>query len=204
MKRKCFGVKKNISSCARDVNKFIGSGLKAKGYCGGAECFDAITADAVSKTRADREKAERKQHAQDKQRIKSIKTVCSEAQRDVNAMIRAVDIYLGYSCIATGAPISDAGHFYHAGSKYQISWLRFFHANIHGQGAKSNRYAGGGDALNYMEGIIKRYGHDYLNDLQEFKRATDCGQVPAPTREEVLAMAKWCRAMTKIYKNKTK
>lgn len=141
---------------------------------------------------------------EDLQRIKSISTLCSEAQGDVNAMIRAVDIALGYSCIATGAPISDAGHFYHAGTKYRVSWLRFFHANIHGQGAQSNRYTGGGDALNYMEGIINRYGHDYLNDLKEFKRSTDSGLVPPPTKEELTQMAAWCRAMTRIYKKMQK
>ena len=72
----------------------------------------------------------------DRERIKPISTLCSEAQRDVNAMIRSADIALGHSCIATGSEISDAGHFYHAGTKYRVSWLRFFHANIHGQGSQ--------------------------------------------------------------------
>ena len=154
---------------------------------------------AKDKARKERAKKDRAKNKADKERIKSLSTVCSEAQKDVNAMIRAADIAHGYRCIASGQPISDCGHFYHAGSKYRISWLRFYHANLHGQGAHSNRYSGGGDALNYVRGLHDRYGEQYISELEDFKECEDQGLWPKPTREEVRAMAKWCREMTKIY-----
>lgn len=147
-------------------------------------------------------KERKQQHKADRERIKSLTEVCSEAQEDVNAMIRAADISAGYRCIASGSEISDCGHFYHAGSKYRTSWLRFHHANLHGQGVKSNRYIGGGDAINYMQGLRERYGDVYFAELEDFKRVQDQGGWPKPTREEVRALAKWARAMTRIYKRK--
>ncbi len=134
---------------------------------------------------------------------KSLSQVCSYYQKDVNRMIRAVDRLNGYKCIATGSEISDAGHFYHAGSKYRISWLRFFHGNIHGQGKKSNRYGRGTEeVIDYQQGIIDRYGQSYLNDLNEFKRMEDSGLIPKPSKSDVQAMAKWCRAMARIYEKR--
>lgn len=182
-------------------------------------CQDWFAADSMMKTprgtfctmshaiewgrkqaKAKAEKARKAKHKADKERIKPLSNVCAEAQRDVNAMIRAVDEYHGYRCIATGEPISDCGHFYHAGSKYRISWLRFHHANLHGQGSQSNRFAGGGDALNYAKGLEARYGSRYIEELDDFKLCEDQGLWPRPTKEEVRALAAWCRAMTRIYK----
>jgi hypothetical protein len=136
----------------------------------------------------------------DLDRIKSLSEICSETQRDVNAMIRAADQHLYGACIATGGPISDAGHFHHAGAQYRISWLRFHHANIHGQSAQSNRFSGGGDKLNYLSGLVARHGQTYYEELEDFKRCTDSGLYTAPTREELKGLAAWCRAMTRIYK----
>lgn len=207
MQKNCYGVKKRVTGCNREIKSLIGYALTKKGWCGNEACRYAITQSELAALESKLKKSNREQSKitqADKLRIMPLSTLCSKVQHDVNAMIRAADIAMGYSCIATGATISDAGHFYHAGTKYRVSWLRFFHANIHGQGTKSNRYAGGGDALNYMEGIIKRYGHDYLKDLQEFKRATDSGFIPAPTKEELTQMASWCREMTRIYKNMQK
>lgn len=196
---KCFGSRRRIANCKKEARFPVGSGLSAKPCCGNDDCKDAIIAYALEKARKSI-KTERAQKTKvDKERIKSLSTICSEAQKDVNAMIRALDMYHGYKCIASGQDISDCGHFYHAGSKYRISWLRFHHANLHGQGAKSNRYAGGGDALNYVEGLKSRYGTKYIEELKDFKRCEDLGLWPKPTKEEVRAMATWCRAMTRLY-----
>lgn len=146
------------------------------------------------------EKKTRAERRTKKQELKSLSTICSEAQRYVNAMILAADKSMGYRCIATGREIQHAGHYVHAGSKYRISWLRFYHANIHGQHGESNAYKGG-DSVNYRAGLVERYGEQYVSELEEFKLATDRGEIPKPTREEVAGMVKWCKAMTKIYKD---
>ena len=192
MARRCKQCKEVEIKPARQCTDIV----EKKGFCS-IECLAAM---GKAKNLLAKEKERRKKTAEDKERIKSLSAICSEAQRDVNAMIRAVDECHGHRCIATVEPISDCGHFYHAGSKYRISWLRFHHANLHGQGAKSNRYAGGGDALNYINGLEARYGKQYIEELKDFKACQDQGLWPKPTRVEVRAMASWCRAMTRIYK----
>jgi hypothetical protein len=169
--------------------------VEKKGFCS-IECLTQMTRVKIAKA----EKVRRnKKNQADRQRIKPLSTICSEAQKDVNAMIRAVDELHGHACIATGRQIEHAGHYVHAGRKYRISWLRFFHANIHGQNGESNSKQAG-DAVNYREGMVQRYGEQYVRELEDFKRCEDSGIFQAPTKDEVLAMAAWCRAMTRRYK----
>lgn len=173
--------------------------VEKKGFCS-IECLASMAKVKVAK--AEKTKAAKKKKS-DLQRIKPLSTMCSEAQRDVNAMIRAVDQLHGHGCIATGLQIEHAGHYIHAGRKYRISWLRFYHANIHGQNGESNSKQAG-DAINYRAGMIQRYGEQYVRELEDFKRCEDSGLITAPTKDEVLAMAAWCRAMTRIYKKMQK
>ena len=167
------------------------------------DCAKELAVAKLNKKKKADQATANKRSRKEKQDIKPMATICREAQKVVNTMVTTIDRGMGYDCIATNQKISDAGHYYHAGSKYRISWLRFMHFNIHGQGAKSNRYGRGTEeAEDYAAGLVSRYNEQYLTDLREFKRMTDSGMVPAPTREEVAGMVKWCRAMTKIYKNK--
>ena len=188
--------KKRCKHCKEYV--FVGDGKQLP--CGFFCSISHAVEFGAAKAKKQNERQRRAKTKADKERIKSLAEVCSEAQKDVNAMIRAADIAAGYLCIASGAEVSDCGHFYHAGSKYRTSWLRFHHANLHGQGAKSNRYSGGGDAINYMQGLRERYGEVYVAELEDFKRVQDQGGWPKPTREEVRALAKWARAMSRIYR----
>ena len=193
MARKC-----SMRGCKKEAIIFPSSGLKV--WCS-TDCMMEYAESVVRKEKQVRIVERKKETKRKRQELKSMAKVCSEAQKEVNKMIRAADLHLGYTCIATGQPIHDAGHFFHAGSKYRISWLRFFHGNIHGQGFKSNRYGRGAEeTLDYTQGLIDRYGESYLEDLKEFKRLEDNGLIPTPTRDEIAAMVKWCRAMTRIYK----
>ena len=145
------------------------------------------------------EKAEKEHYKQRKQSIMPLGTLCSKIQNDVNSMILSVDRMLGMHCIATGAEPEHAGHYFHAGTKYRISWLRFMHFNIHGQSAESNTHKSG-DAAAYRLGMIERYGSEYVESLEEFKRMEDSGLIPAPTREELVKMGAWCRDMARRYR----
>lgn len=132
-----------------------------------------------------REKEQRKKNAQDKERIKSLSTLCSEAQVAVNKYIMARDRAAGYACISCGNPnITEAGHLYHAGSKYRTSRLRFDHSVINGQCGDCNRYQGG-RPLEYSQGFIARYGQQAYDDMQELKRKADSGELEPLTKDEV-------------------
>ena len=191
------------SKCANRCGEYASFSVPmGKAFCS-MSCCTSFAAKVVRKEKQVIIVREKKDTAARRSKLQSISAACSEAQKDVNAMIRAADIKLGFRCIASGAEISDGGHFYHAGSKYRVSWLRFLPSNIHGQGSKSNRYPSSEEKLDYLEGLENRYGTDYIKDLKEFKRMEDHGLIPAPTKEEVKAMAKWCRAMTRIYKSQS-
>lgn len=169
--------------------------IEKKGYCSTA-CLASHMRD---KRIAKENKAVRARNAADRARIETLQQCITKAQADINKFITTYDKLFYGKCIASDEAVSDCGHFYHRGSKYRTSWITMFHGNLHGQGAHSNRYSGGGDSYNYRLGIIKRYGKDYLKSLIRFKRLEDWGEMPKPTKDQVRACAKWHRDMTKIY-----
>lgn len=143
-------------------------------------------------------KEQRKKTREDKLRIETIRQTCGKAQEDFNRLICTYDrIHYG-CCISGGGPVQEAGHLYHRGSKYGVSWLTFFHANLHGQSTHDNCFKGG-EGYNYRRGLIARHGKDWLLAVERMKQLEDRGELPKPTKEEVRAMAKWCRAMTRLY-----
>jgi hypothetical protein len=85
-------------------------------------------------------------------------------EKIVNPYIRERDneIWHGKS-ISDNGRISDAGHYYSVGAK---PGLRFCVQNIHGQSASGNRFKGS-DAINYRIGLVKRYGEDYVKELDQ-------------------------------------
>lgn len=82
----------------------------------------------------------------------------------VNPYIRERDneCYNGKS-ISDNGQISDAGHYYSVGAK---TGLRFCIQNIHSQSKSGNSHMfKGGDLINYRIGLVKRYGEDYVKEL---------------------------------------
>lgn len=197
MTRRCAG-----TGCRAESNGYC---LKRQ-WCGGEDCKQDIFKQqlakedkAAAKKRAAIAKVGRVKQKADVDRIETLQQACGKAQTDFNRLIVAYDKKFYGKCISSGAVISDAGHLIHRGSKYRTSWLTFFHANLHGQGAKANRYDGGGDSHNYRRGLIARHGKDWLLAVERMKLLEDRGELPKPTKEEVRAMSAWCRAMTRIY-----
>lgn len=138
---------------------------------------------ALVVTRKDAEKRERKKTRQMRERIKTLSELCQEAQTEVNRYVRLRDADKG--CISCGSPnVSDAGHFFHAGSKYRTSPLRLDPRNLSAQCPKCNRYSGGGNAVEYMHGYIKRHGQEAFDELVAYKEAVDRGEVPSLTKDE--------------------
>lgn len=173
-----------------------------------AVCFTIECAAAHGK--AQREKKEAKaakewdaETRRRKEAAKTIKTLCSELQKIVNEYARWRDFLAGYKCISCEErEIVDAGHFYHAGSKYQISRLRFNLLNLNGQCEHCNRYTGGGNALAYLEGFIQRHGQEKLEELKAAKLAADRGEEKPLTKDEVREMKTEFRVMIRELKKK--
>lgn len=168
-----------------------------------AKCALEYAREQARKKEAKEEREWKAETARRKEEAKTLKTLCVELQRIVNEYIRWRDVLAGYKCISCGErDITDAGHFYHAGSKYQISRLRFNLLNLNGQCEHCNRYAGGGNALAYLEGFILRHGQEKLDELKAAKLAADRGEEKPLTKDEVRGMKVEFRAMIRELKRK--
>ncbi len=152
-----------------------------------AECAIKMIHAARAKEAVKREKEERKDLRERKMAIKTLATLCSEVQRDINKLI--MEIYRDKPCISCGSPnISEAGHFFHAGSKYRTSRFRFDLRNIRPQCGHCNRHAGGGNQHGYRLGYIARHGIQAFEELEEAKRIADRGELLPLTKEEVITI----------------
>ena len=168
--------------------------VEKKGFCS-IECLAAM---AREKNSAKACRQVKQKHKEDKLGIETLRQACGKAQIDFNKMICTYDRLFYGECISGGGPVQEAGHLVHRGSKYGTSWLTFFHANLHGQSTHDNCFKGG-EEYNYRRGLIKRHGKHWLLQVEKMKRLEDCGELPKPTKDEVRAMASWCRAMTRLY-----
>jgi hypothetical protein len=94
-------------------------------------------------------------------------------------------------CISCGsAAVTDAGHFFHRGSKYRTSWLTLDRRNLVGQCRSCNSFKGGGNQYQYRLGYIDRYGLDAFEALEEAKRLEDSGETPRPTIDGITEFIK--------------
>jgi hypothetical protein len=109
----------------------------------------------------------RKKKAQTKvlrDKLKTLTDYENEAKKEFQKYIRKRDENL--SCVSCGTfqtDIWDGGHF----KKAELySGVIFDEMNCHRQCRKCNRFLGGNE-LNYREGLVKRYGIDYVLEIEE-------------------------------------
>lgn len=136
----------------------------------------------------EQEKLGRAKHREQKRNLLTLEQVCIKLTTEVNACIRERDRDKG--CISCGKAVIDAGHLYHAGSKYRTSRLRFHYLNVNGQCDQCNRFVGGGNEGEYIEGFIYRYGKPALEELREYKRWVDRGNEPTLHKDQVWELIK--------------
>ena len=89
----------------------------------------------------------------------------NKLQGHINAIARHIDY--GQPCIATGSyeGKQNGGHYISVGSNKTI---RYCLHNVHLQSEHSNTWKSG-DTLRYQQGIIKRYGKDYLDFMDNLQ-----------------------------------
>jgi len=145
-------------------------------YCEKTDCQDARIEKALKKVRKSTEAATKKANVEwnkeRKQIMEKLKTL-SEYEKEAKIFfqhwIRIRDVSNGYDCISCGAkitiPTADGSHYYNAN---QFSGLIFNETNCHASCQKCNRFEGG-RLLDYREGLITRYGVEYLNELESKK-----------------------------------
>lgn len=128
---------------------------------------------AQAKLAAKKAKEAHQERQKDRAKLESMKTRSDwmkEAQKAFNAYIRARDA--DNPCICCGLPLDmgtysrggsyDAGHYRSVGS---APHLRFDERNCHAQRKQCNQY-GGGRAVDYRIGLIKRIGFFAVQELE--------------------------------------
>jgi hypothetical protein len=117
----------------------------------------------------ERERNEKKEWRKEKkvrkEKLKTLSEWKNDLQKVINAIVRVIDY--GQPCIATGnyEGKMNAGHYLSVGSN---DTLRFHLDNIHIQSEHSNQYKGG-DTIRYQDGIVKVYGKEYLDFMDNLK-----------------------------------
>jgi hypothetical protein len=114
----------------------------------------------------------------------------------INKLVVLEDKPKGCISCADG-DVTDAGHFFHRGSKYRTSWLTLDRRNLNGQCRHCNSYKGGGNQYEYRLGYIERYGQEAFTALEDAKRMEDRGEMPRPTTEEVREFIKQTKVKIK-------
>lgn len=99
-----------------------------------------------------------------REKLKTLGQYESDAKKEIQKWVRKRDSNL--PCISCGTFTSDlwdGGHF----KKAEIySGVIFDEMNIHRQCRKCNRFLGGNE-LNFREGLIARYGEDYVLKIEK-------------------------------------
>ena len=126
---------------------------------------------------------ERREYSKEvRAKLKTLSEWVTDAQGWVNKVVVAEDKPLG--CISCDSPlVTEAGHYFHRGSKYRIARLTLDRRNLNGQCGHCNRWQGG-KQHEYRIGFIARYGEAAFGALCELKRQTDCGEIKSLTIED--------------------
>ena len=149
---------------------------------------------AIEVAKAKKAKEVRTYQRKGREKLKTLSQLCAETQKIVNRYIRLRDE--GLLCISCyERPVTDAGHLFHAGSKYRTSRLRFDHRVLNGQCAHCNRYKGGGNMQGYESGYLERYGQAAWDEVQELKLQADRGELEPLTDDEVREIARTHRRL---------
>lgn len=131
--------------------------------------FDFKIKKAIAQGRKNIEKAKKQEKAFLKEKVKTLSQYEAEAKKAFQKYIRMRDD--AENCISCGINdknLWDGGHF----KKAEIySGVIFNENNCHKQCRKCNRYLNGNELM-YRQGLVKKYGEQYVNDIEKLANET--------------------------------
>lgn len=118
-------------------------------------------------------------------KLKTLGQFEAEAKKVFQRWVRLRDESSGcVSCPTTEIELFDGGHY----KKAEIySGVIFDERNCHKQCRKCNRFLGGNELM-FREGLIKRYGLDFVNQLEIYANLTRNNKY---TREELIEIKRY-------------
>lgn len=184
--RKCRNCKKELPPVKLSDN------WQRNGFC----VLDCMAKYGLQKAKEQRRKKEKAAQKEAKVKLRTRKDWVNIAQRLLNQIVVLEDKPKGCISCDTGNPVTDSGHYFHRGNKYRVSPLTLLRLNLNGQCEACNRWEGG-KTHDYMVGFIDRYGQAKFDELTEFRRKVDCGEIPPLTIDE-------CKELIEQYKERLK
>jgi len=98
-----------------------------------------------------------------KEKVKTLGQYEAEAKASFQLWVRLRDKNLPCISCAEHKELVDGGHYFKA---ELFSGLIFNEKNVHKQCRKCNRFLGGNE-IQYRIGLVKRFGEDYVNQLEQ-------------------------------------
>jgi hypothetical protein len=147
--------------CKTCKQKFVAKQFNQKNCFENDEC---IKAEIDLKTKA-KKKLEDKKFKEMEERVKT-PVRKNDLQKEINKLSRMIDKKFNYKCIDCDNPFgkqTDAAHLHNVGGHQNI---RFNLHNLHSARSHCNKY-NSEHKVGYRQGIIKRYGDDYLYYISE-------------------------------------
>lgn len=136
-------------------------------WCKKIDCQTAKAMYLLDKKKKDDEKKAKERKKKENKKFKDMKinSYFKEnkklLQNEVNKLSRKIDAHFGFRCIDCDKIFTgqiDAAHLHNVGGNENIRWN--FH-NLHSARGHCNQYSSE-HKVGYREGIIKRYGEEYL------------------------------------------
>lgn len=134
-------------------------------YCDKEDCQNVRIAKAVKKVRENKQKEEKEWVAKVKPKTHA-KEYKADLQREINKLARMIDLKFYDTCIDCGNHFGtqiDGSHLHNVGSHNSTRWNLH---NIHASKSDCNQFHGGRKE-GYKEGILSRYGAEYLQMILE-------------------------------------
>lgn len=150
---------------------------------------------AIGKSNAKKEKERRDKNRKVKDNLKTAGQHRKELQKLINKIAVLIDDK--QPCICRPHEPTEhfnGGHYYSVGSVPAMRWNLH---NIHKQSVKSNKYLGG-EPLLFREGLIKRYGEDYVAALESAREKYKTTKLIIP---EMINLKVKCRKIIGRLKN---
>lgn len=136
-------------------------------YCKEIDCQTAKAMALLNKKKASDKKKREKMTATQTQDFKAMKIRVEapkrkgDLQKEINKLARQIDYYFSFNCIDCGKQMLKqvhGAHFHNVGGNENI---RYNLHNIHSATSQCNKFSSE-HKVGYREGIILRYGDDYL------------------------------------------
>jgi len=135
----------------------------------GNEAKNALIKKAMEKAKEKTKLKDKSERALLKDKLKTLSQYEAEAKKAFQKYIRLRDeLENCISCGVNDKNLWDGGHF----KKAEIySGVIFNENNCHKQCRKCNRYLNGNELM-YRQGLVKKYGEKYVNDIENLANET--------------------------------